>query len=225
MREIEVDKKYLKVLNDINQVAKKYYKNYIVLDNATHISFNSELDIKKPHLFKNSFMYCNNLNQIFSDSYIDGENISKAIRDKYTKIIRTDKDIFMYNAGEEPLKVARLLTESDFTLLKANSIWNNTTDEFKIKKLYGEYEFDENIIQRLLNYEQIYETIGFDENKNPIHMILTIQLIPAIKKLHTAKIFIGDPTVVNSGKIYKIIIACGNDEFNTVSKHNIVYLD
>lgn len=212
-----LDKKYLKTLNDINQVARKYYKNYLVYNNK--IFWYKLADIKKLTIFKNSFIYCMLIDEIFNCYYIIGDNMSAAIRNGYNVVTATDDNLFMGIQGIEPMHVGIKVSKEE-CVDKFTKISENT--ELIFKEIYGTYTFSDTIIERLMSYEMIYENIGFNKNKEPIHMVLTVQLVPAIKKLRKAFLVVGDPIMVNTNRLYQVLVKVGDTDFGVVSKHTII---
>ena len=219
------DKKEIKEFYELNQIIRKYYKNYIVFNNSSNIHYGLEPgDLKKINTFKYSLVSLTKaLPDIFNEVQIYGDELNNALKDKCSTVVREDSKLIMKNGkSETKFVVGRLVRES--TIKKINTFINHH-NSLQPKSIIGVDVLDDRTLDNIIEYQHVKEVIGYNVDKDPINMYLTIQLFPAVKKLTTVKIEVGKYDSDVDFDTYVVNIISTNGNVTVMSTHRIINVD
>lgn len=220
MTEYEFNKKEITFLYNLNQTIRKLFRNYIIFNNCRNIHYGFEKnDVKKISLFKYSIVtLAFPLKEIFNNVYINGDEFNKALKDKCLKVVFNKNELIFFNGkSTNDFIVGRKINEIEERNLK---LITDKHISLQPKELIDIHILDTETIEEIIKYGHVKETltsyIGI-----PIKMYLTIQLVPAIKKLNNVKIEVGKGEL----DTYNVNIISSDGNVTILSTHRIVNVE
>jgi hypothetical protein len=217
-----------KVRNEIysfNQAVKQVYNGYRFTSDGIVIPSSVEA-IKSPQVFNKSlfvhFKYANPF-PFLEDSVIYPEELNKALKDKCTDYSIRDGVHYLSgtNKAGDKLEYATGAPMTEFQK-EDTSNYRGLAEFHKLTRMNAvlEYSLDGEDISTLLEYKVLDKDIGMYKKK-PVHIIVSKEIFPVIKKADCINISVYDYNEVPDG-VYEILISSCAATWSFYSIHYIL---
>lgn len=213
------DKELKTPLTDFNRIVRSVYNMYYAKDGL--IIPASMESIKEPMVFQNSFFTWQKERLDFMENHIiDPAILNSAMNDKAYEYEEKENISYLYGGKSgEKYAVSLLVNEKqaeDMHKYPGLQAAKDSIDTYSIN-----WTLDEETKERLIDYETVSIPIGEDSYGNPIYVIATVKLFPAIKKADSITI-LAKPYLDKENLYTIFIVSTKKDQWNFYSKHLIL---
>lgn len=218
VRDLVIPPKKRNAIYDLNQVIKNMYDCYISVDGFIFPPYVET--VKRPaytkslvrHKFDEEFMQC---------TILDIDSLSKALKGICITQTRTDDNEFKLSNDKKKLcfSIGKFIDADAYVAmndyLPRRTIMNDMKDIESGKNGWATKEIPEEVIYNLIDYK--IEEFALAPR---IHMVLTKELLPAIKKAD--KVLVHYRLMDGKFDIYEVILHSLTENWDVYTKHYIV---